>query len=85
MTQVVGDTQQYRSKWQEGQISRSGPVDDWSYVNEDASAIKIGYAVIKGTDPLRQAKKPVAAGCDGMPVSRLSSWQELPPTIVTKV
>lgn len=52
---------QYREKWQEGQVSRSGPRDDWSYLNEDAAATKITHTVIKGTNPERQAKKPVAA------------------------
>jgi hypothetical protein len=59
MTQAAAD--QYVKKWEEGQVSRSGPRDDWTYNNEDASIMKVPYAVIKGTDPTRQAKKPVAA------------------------
>ncbi len=52
---------EFTEQWQEGQITRSGDRDDWTYNNEDASVMKIGYVVLKGTDKRRQAKKPVAA------------------------
>jgi hypothetical protein len=52
--------QAFTEQWQEGQITR-GEIDDWSLTNEDVTVMKVGQAVIKGTDPRRQGKKPVAA------------------------
>jgi len=50
----------FTNQWQEGQITR-GEIDDWSLTNEDAGVMKVGQAVIKGTDARSQGKKPVAA------------------------
>jgi hypothetical protein len=48
-------------QWYEGQITRPIDIDDKSALNEDATAMKIGYPIIAGTDPNTQAKKPTAA------------------------
>lgn len=50
----------YTPQWAEGQVTRGGHIRDWTLNNEDASIMKIGYTVIGGTDPRRQAQKPVA-------------------------
>jgi len=48
-------------QWYVGQITQPGDIDDKSALNEDTSAMKIGMAVIAGTDPETQIKKPVAS------------------------
>lgn len=51
---------EFTGQWQEGQRTRSDDARTWTLNNEDASAMKVGFTVIKGTDKRRQGKKPVA-------------------------
>jgi hypothetical protein len=52
---------EFNPQWKEGQITRSDDPRTWTLHNEDASVMKKGYTVIKGTDKRTQGKKPVAA------------------------
>jgi len=58
MVQAVADT--FTQQFIEGQISRTSPIVDATLSNEDSSISKITFVQIKGTDPRRQGKKPVA-------------------------
>jgi len=58
MVQAVADT--FTQQWIEGQVSRTSPLVDATLSNEDATISKITYVQLKGTDPRRQGKKPVA-------------------------
>lgn len=44
-----------------GQITRMHELEDGSALNEDVTAMKIGYVAVVGTDPNTQGKKPTAA------------------------
>lgn len=58
MVQEVATT--FTEQWIEGQVSRTSPIVDATLSNEDATVSKITHVQIKGTDPTRQGKKPVA-------------------------
>jgi len=58
MTQSTAET--FIEQWIEGQVSRTSPLVDATLSNEDAAISKITHVQIKGTDPRRQGKKPVA-------------------------
>ncbi len=58
MVQTVANT--FIQQFIEGQISRTSPIVDATLSNEDATISKITYVQLKGTDPRRQGKKPVA-------------------------
>lgn len=56
--QTVANAQS--GQWYDGMITREIDIDDKSALNEDVTAMKIGYPIIVGTDPNTQAKKPTA-------------------------
>lgn len=56
-----GSATAFTEQWIEGQVSRTSPLVDATLSNEDGTISKITHVQIKGTDPNRQGKKPVAA------------------------
>ena len=51
----------YQKQWTEGQVTRGDKRRDWTVYNESVGSVKVGYTVLKGTDPRRQAILPAAA------------------------